>query len=133
MMTQNQPPRKVRNWATMDEKKLQTTLEQKLPKVRLPRSKPALDQYMKEVVDAIQTAIGQATPFTNHSARARGGWTKECKEAQAEARRLKRQNSREHTDESWEAYRAARNLKGRIIKRALQQGHRAQVEEAMKE
>jgi hypothetical protein len=49
---------------------------------------------------------------------------------QAEARRLKRQNSREHTEESWEAYRAARNLKGRIIKRALQQGHREQVEKA---
>jgi hypothetical protein len=71
-------------------------------------------------------------PLTNYSARARVGWTKECKEAQAEARRLKRQNSREYTDESWEAYRATRNLKGRIIKRALQQGYRDQVEESMK-
>lgn len=67
----------------MDEKKLQTTLEQELPKVRLLKSKPALDCYTKEVVDAIQTAIGQATLLTNHSTRARIGWTKECKEAQA--------------------------------------------------
>jgi hypothetical protein len=47
-------------------------------------------------------------------------------------RRLKRQNSQEHTDENWEVYRATRNLKGCIIKRVLQQGHRDQVEEAMK-
>jgi hypothetical protein len=73
MIIQNQPPRKVRNWATMDEKKLRTTLEQELPKVRLPRSKPALDWYTKEVVDAIQTAIGQATLLTNRSTRARIG------------------------------------------------------------
>ena len=41
----------------MDEKKLQTTLEQELPKVRLLRSKLALDCYTKKVVNIIQTAI----------------------------------------------------------------------------
>jgi hypothetical protein len=46
---------------------------------------------------------------------------------------LKRQNSREYTEESWEAYRVVRNLKGRIIKKALQQGYREQVEKATKD
>lgn len=128
----NQPPRTVRNWAILDEKKLRTTLEQGLPRVRRPKSKPALDRYTDEIITAIQTAISKSTPFLKYSPRTRAGWTRECKEVQAEARRLKRQNSREHTEESWEAYRAARNLKGRIIQKALRQAHRGQVEEAMK-
>src|SRR5579862_9210126 len=43
---------------------------------------------------------------------------------------LKRQHSAHHTEESWEAYRVARNRQGRIIDKALQQAHRAQIEKA---
>ncbi|KAK0367394.1 zinc knuckle, partial [Colletotrichum limetticola] len=35
------------------------------------------------------------------------------------------------TEESWEAYRVARNRKSRIIKKALQQAHRGAVETAV--
>jgi hypothetical protein len=45
MMAREQSPRKVRNWATMDEKKLRTILEGELPRARRPGSKPALDRY----------------------------------------------------------------------------------------
>ena len=48
-----------------------------------------------------------------------------------EARKLKRRNSRLRTVQSWEAYRTARNRKGKLIRRALLQGHREQVERAM--
>ena len=50
----------------------------------------------------------------------------------AEAKRLKRAHSQHHTDESWEAYRAARNHKARTIKKALRDAHREQVEQAAK-
>jgi hypothetical protein len=73
MMTQEQPPRKVRNWATIDEKKLQATLEGELPRARRPGSRPALDRYTEEVVAAIQTSISRSTPLLNYSARARTG------------------------------------------------------------
>ena len=127
-----QAPKETRNWGSTDKKKLQTALVQELPRVRRPNTKPALDRYTEEVVAAIQAAISESTPLIKHSPRARPGWTNECKEVQQEARRLKRQNSQEHSEESWEVYRAARNLKGRIIRKALRQSHRQQVEEAMK-
>jgi ribonuclease HI len=120
------------NWSSINEKELRTSLARELPITRCPKSRHALDRYVGEVTKAIQSAIEHATPLKRWSPRARAGWTSECKETQAEARRLKRRNARLHTDESWEAYRIARNQKGRVIRKALLQGHRNQVESAMK-
>ena len=60
----------------------------------------------------------------------RAGWNKECSAILADTKRLRRIYSRDHTDESWEAYRVARNEKKRLIGRALRQTHREKVEEA---
>lgn len=57
------------------------------------------------------------------------GFTAAFKDIQMETRRLKRIDSKEHTEESREASRAARKGKGRIIKKA-QQAHREREEEA---
>jgi hypothetical protein len=122
----------TRDWSSIDEKELRTSFARELPITRCPKSRHALDRYVGEVTKAIQTAIELATPLKRWSPRSRAGWTSECKETQAEARRLKRRNARLHTDESWEAYRVARNQKGRAIRKALLQGHRNQVESAMK-
>jgi hypothetical protein len=62
----------------------------------------------------------------------REGWLDECKAVLVEAKRLKRVHSQHHTDESWEAYRAARNHKARTIEKALREAHREQVEQAAK-
>lgn len=40
---------------------------------------------------------------------------------------MRRAHRRDHTEESWEAYRAARNTKARTIKKALQTAHREKV------
>ncbi|PQE08856.1 reverse transcriptase protein [Rutstroemia sp. NJR-2017a BBW] len=125
------PEMNTRDWSRMDEKEFRTYLTRELPKTRCPKTKTAVDRYVGEIVAVIQAAINHSTPLKRWSPRARAGWSAECKEIQLEARRLKRQNSREHTEESWEAYRIVRNRKGRIIRRALLQGHREQVERAM--
>jgi exonuclease III len=122
----------IHDWSSINEKELRTSFARKLPTPRCPKSRTALDRYVGEVIKAIQSAIEHATPLKRWSPRMRAGWTPECKEIQAEARRLKRQNSRRQTDESWEAYRVARNRKGRVIRKALLQGHRNQIESAMK-
>jgi hypothetical protein len=54
----------------------------------------------------------------------RQGWLEECSAVLAEAKRLKRVHSQRYTDESWEAYRAARNYKVRTIKKALRNAYR---------
>jgi hypothetical protein len=48
----------------------------------------------------------------------------------AETKRLKRAHSRHHTEESWEAYRVARNHKARTISKALRKAHRDRIEQA---
>ena len=120
------------DWSSMDEKEFRIHLARELPPLRCPKTKTALDRYVSEVVTATQAAISHSTPLKRWSPRARAGWTTECKEIQLETRRLKRQNGRVQTEESWEAYRTARNQKGRIIRKALLQGHQEQVERAMK-
>ena len=117
----------------MDEKVFRTSLTRELPPLRCPKTKLALDRYVGEVAAAdIQAAIDYSTPLKRWSLRARAGWTTEYKEIQLKSRRLKRQNSRVHTEESWKAYRTAQTQKGKTAYRALLQSHREQVERAMK-
>ena len=58
------------------------------------------------------------------------GWTQECKEAQMRARRLRRQYQRTRSERDWDAYREARNCKGRLIKKTLRDAYRVRVREA---
>lgn len=79
---------------------------------------------------ALQEAVEAAVPLRMWSLAARRGWDEECKQALAEAKRLRRLYTLHHTDEAWEAYRAARNRKGRVIKKALRSAHCESVERA---
>jgi hypothetical protein len=121
------PRPETRDWANIDVK------PQELPPLRNPRTVTALDRYVEELMDAVQSAATQATSKKRPSTQSKPGWTTACKEIQMEARRLKRQNSQLRTEESWEAYRIARNQKVRVIQKALRHGHREQVEKATKD
>ncbi|KZL74753.1 zinc finger protein [Colletotrichum incanum] len=90
----------------------------------------ALDGYVEATIEAILTAIEASVPAKVLSPKSRTGWSEECANILAEAKRLRRVYSDQQTEESWEAYRAARNKKGRIIRKALQQAHRETVETA---
>ncbi|KAK0367942.1 zinc knuckle [Colletotrichum limetticola] len=67
---------------------------------------------------------------SDHLPIATRGWDEQCAAILAETKRFRRDHSERQTEESWEAYRTARNKKGRIIKKALQQAHREAVETA---
>lgn len=121
-------PRK--NYRRLRENVYTKTLKQALPPLRRPATKAALDAYVHEMVEAIKEAIDKAVPQTRLTPQSREGWTDECKEALAEAKRLKRAYSQHPTGESWEAYRTARNHKARVIRKALTKMHRQRVEEA---
>ena len=121
-------PRK--NWKLIDEKKFKSVVLRNLPPLRRPRTRSALDQYAGEIVAALQNAIETAVPQRIWSPKARRGWDEECTRVLAEAKRLRRLHNLYHTDETWKAYRKARNHKGRVIKKALRRGHRENVEKA---
>ncbi|KAK8913464.1 hypothetical protein VCV18_011470 [Metarhizium anisopliae] len=121
-------PRK--NWKSIDEKKFKSVVLRNLPPLGRPRTRSALDQCAGEIVAALQNAIETAVPRRAWSPKARRGWDEECMRALAETKRLRRLHNLYHTDETWEAYRKARNHKGRVIKKALRRGPRENVEKA---
>lgn len=119
-----------RNWKAIDETAYTKTLRNTLPDLQRPRTRTSLDRYVQEIVETISTAIDKAVPITFHSHRSKAGWNNECSEILAKTKQLRRIHSREHTEQSWEAYRAARNQKGRVIRKALRTLHREKVEQA---
>jgi hypothetical protein len=119
-----------RNWKRMNEKTYLEALKETLPPLRRPTTKLALDNYVRDVITAIKTASEKAIPQVCISARAREGWTAECKIVLAESKRLKRRHGQHGTEETWQAYREARNHKARVIRKAMTQRHRDRVEEA---
>jgi ribonuclease HI/exonuclease III len=119
-----------KNWKKLDGEAYNKALEENLPPLRRPATKTALDRYTEEVITAIQKAIEKAVPQTRISSKSKEGWDEECRGALAEAKRLKRVHNQFNTEETWEAYRLARNHKARTIRKALRDKHREQVETA---
>ena len=66
-------PNPTRNWKATDKKKLQSTLDQHPPEIRRPRTKAGLDQYVKDIVSAIITAIEESTPMRCLSPKSKAG------------------------------------------------------------
>ncbi|OAQ61321.1 reverse transcriptase [Purpureocillium lilacinum] len=126
---QLQPKTRLK-WEAIDEAVFTKTLRQELPSLRGPRTKAALDAYVTETTTALNAAIEAGVPHCRMTPRSRPGWNEECSAALAETKRLRRIYSRDHTEESWEAYREARNTKKKLIGRALRQSHRERVEQA---
>ena len=118
------------NWKSTDTTKLKQTFEKNLPSAKPPRSVEALENLTGALIKAIKEAIEISTPPLRVSPQSMPGWTKECKEAQMETRRLRRIWQRTRSEDDWERYRSTRNKKGRLIQKALQQEHRTKIESA---
>jgi hypothetical protein len=122
------------DWSKTDDKVFHNTLRTALPRFYSPDTPQDIDEYTNILVNSLLQAIEASPPKkrTNPGQLTLPGFTALCKDIQMETRRLKRIDSRDHTEESREAYRVARNRKGRIIRKALRQAHRERVEEASK-
>ncbi|KAJ3552812.1 hypothetical protein NPX13_g11028 [Xylaria arbuscula] len=120
----------ARNWRELNSEKFQETLARKLPGLRRLRTIAALEEYVRDVSTAIWEAADEAAPKKYFCNKTREGWSEECKKVLSEAKRLRRLHGLYNTEESWETYRAARNVKTRTIRKALRQSHREKVEKA---
>ncbi len=93
-------PRQSRNWKQTDVKKLREKLQAYLNTsvcLPIPRtilssvvSVEIIDSYVENLIQGIQEAISHAMPFHNITPKSRPGFTREYKEAQQNAKRLKR-------------------------------------------
>ncbi|KAJ3552122.1 hypothetical protein NPX13_g11188 [Xylaria arbuscula] len=120
----------TRKWKELNREKFQTALTQKLPELCKPRTPTALEEYVRKVTTAIWEAADMAVPKRHFCNKSKEGWNEDCKRVLMEAKRLRRAHALYNTEETWEAYRAARNLKTKTIRKALQQIHRDKVGKA---
>ena len=124
------PERKRRVWHQIREKGLIEEVKERLDTGGILSHQKDIDERIRQIVQVISTAIANNCPESRISPRTVPGWTREVKEAQMQARRLRRKYQELRTEEAWEAYRAARNLKGRLIKKLLRRNHRERVQQA---
>ena len=90
----------------------------------------SIDESVSSIIHALDAGIAASTPWSNPSSRSISGFDKACKEACTEVQQLRRRWQRTRQEDDYEAYRQARNRKGRYISKALRNTHRQRVEEA---
>ena len=129
------PLTQKRQWARTDVPLLRRTVQARLstiPDNTEPEDKHAIDQYLESIITALRAGIDASTPWSNPSSRSVPGFDQECKELCRQVQRLRRRWQRTRLEDDYEAYRTARNEKGRRIKKILRDTHRQRVEDASK-
>ena len=115
---QHAAPSRKRLWAKTDVPLLQRTLQDRLPRVPDAselRDKESIDECVRSIINALQAEIEVSTPWSNPSPRSIPGFDQECKDICREVQQLRRRWQRTRDEEDYEAYRKARNGKGRHI------------------
>jgi ribonuclease HI len=123
---------KRRNWKAMETEKFDNfvaaNLRGKTWTLTTPRQ---IDEAVEHFIDIINRAVEESTPWAKPSQYANPSFTRECRQAVKETRRLFRCYVATHSEEDWEVYKLARNQKGRVVKRALRAGFREFVKDAI--
>jgi hypothetical protein len=94
------------------------------------KNRESIDRYVHSIIDALKTGIDTSTPWLNPSPRSIPGFSQECKDICIEVQQLRRRWQQTRLEDDYEAYREARNRKGRHIKKTLRDTHRLKVAEA---
>ncbi|KAJ6114107.1 hypothetical protein N7512_007552 [Penicillium capsulatum] len=99
-------------------------------KTNLPILRQSIDGFVSTLVQALNAGVEASTPWSNPSPRSIPGFNQECRDLCTEVQQLRRQWQRTRQDDDYEAYRQARNRKGRLVQKTLRNNHRQKVEEA---
>jgi exonuclease III len=126
------PPKK-RMWAKTNQAVLRETVNRRLNVSEWVEAedRQGIDEQVREIVAALQSGIDASTPCSNPCPRSVSGFGEECKDICRNVQQLRRQWQQTRLEDDYEAYRVARNEKGRLIKKLLRNTHRQRVEEAL--
>lgn len=129
---QSAAPSRKRLWAKTNTSTLRQIVKERLPQIEAAelRGEDSIDNFVSSIVNALYAGINASTPWSNPSPRSIVGFDQECKNICTEVQQLRRRWQRTRQEEDYEAYRQARNRKGRHIQKALRSTHRRRVEEA---
>ncbi|KAF4222379.1 hypothetical protein CNMCM5878_005661 [Aspergillus fumigatiaffinis] len=126
-------PTRKRLWTKTNVEILRRTAEAHLPRTSSTlelRDKDSIDKFISSIISALDAGIEASTPWLNPSPRSIAGFDQECKDLCTQVQQLRRTWQQSRQDEDYEAYRQARNRKGRLIQKMLRNTHRQRVEEA---
>ena len=88
-----------------------------------------IDRYIEDLTRAIQYAIKGSVPLKRGSTHDKGFWTTSCYEAVKTTRYMRRQYTREPTEQNWQLFTRQRNRKGKILSRAKRDFYRERLRE----
>ena len=125
-------PIRKRQWTKTNVELLQTMVKGCLPHVPATElnDRHSIDAYVGSITNALQAGIEASTPWSKPSPRAVPGFDQACKEVCRDVQQLRRRWQQTRQEDDYEAYRVARNWKGRQIKKLLRDTHRQRVTEA---
>lgn len=126
-------PTKKRVWTKTNWSTLRQTVTARLPRalnVTELGNERDIDRYVGLIINALCAGIDASTPWSDPSPRSIPGFGPECTDICRRVQQLRRRWQRTRSDEHYEAYREARNKKGRHIQKLLRNTHRQRVEDA---
>ena len=125
-------PMRKRLWAQTDEETLRQTVTEHLGmcEVRELSNEKNIDDLVCSIVNALDAGIAASTPWSDPSPRSIPGFDRDCKAICTEVQQLRRKWQQTRQDDDYEAYRQARNKKGRHVRKSLRKAHRQRVEDA---
>jgi ribonuclease HI len=125
---------KRRNWNATDNKRLVQKIEDGLQARDLSQAdRQQIEEQCQELVEIVQSAIEDSTPWAKPSAWSNSDFDDECKAAVKEVRRLRRIHTRTKDPFDWMRYSVARNMKARLIKKTLSKAHRRRVQQVIED
>ncbi|OAQ57920.1 reverse transcriptase [Pochonia chlamydosporia 170] len=126
-------PMKRRLWSRTNTMILRQAVQERLPQQCVGMeltSEGEIDTHVSSIVRALNAGIDSSTPWSNPSPRSIAGFDRKCKDLCTEVQQLRRKWQRTRSDDDYEAYRQARNKKGRHMQKFLRNTHRQRIEEA---
>lgn len=126
-------PKRKRLWAKTNPLILRRVAQEYLSKTTEAtelRDRESIDGFVSSLVHALEAAIEASTSWSNPSPRSIPGFNQECKDLCTEVQQLRRRWQHTRQEDDYEAYRQARNKKGRTVQKTIRNNHRQKVEEA---
>ncbi|OQD66240.1 hypothetical protein PENANT_c371G10633, partial [Penicillium antarcticum] len=123
-----------RNWNATDNQRLVKKIEESLHARDLSQGDiQQIEAECKELLEAVQSAIEDSTPWAKPSAWSNPDFDEACKATVNVVRRLRRRHTRTKDPYDWMCYSEARNRKTRLIKKTLSRAHRRRVQQVIED
>ena len=124
--TMNNIQIKRRAWKSINMTKIES-LKNLAPPITHPINITEIDEAIKQLERFLNMLIEHTVPWAKPWNGAQTHWSRECSEAVAEARRLRREWSRTHQQQAWENYNEACKKKKKVIAHAKKTDFRRAV------